>query len=437
MSDPTTDSRGKVALIVVLCLIVLLAGTVLVRAVDFGHGDAIQPVEEPTLQAADSAMLAPATDGSIDSQAEAYVSEIAFEPNSNDLTFLTRMDYPHSRAVFHLDVDDVSGEVGPTATLLAGLPPDVAYFHSGLQSSSSETHSYVIRGWLPSSSDPNISQESELYMMPADATSMEKITGDGLQAGAYQLSLDGETLYVWSDNALVALDTTSGTTTTIASDLIPPGVMGGPLFTVSPDGSSIGLVRPVDNNVEASTNSFVISTIDLATNDWTDLWNFEIAGRVTAPVFSTDGSKLYYVVSTLLEEDEDPTNKFECAVFELDTAPGSSPIMAVNLMDTFGPALGSVAEVVRHPSEDTIFFLYDVLDGSSSRVYSYSFPQGALTPETPESEFVIHPPIVTSTNEGDWLGYVVAEPLDSSTHYEDLAGGPLSEGWFARILPLQ
>lgn|GEM_PF-3413880 len=436
MPSRSRYSSSRVALAAVLVVVLLpIIGIHLARAVDFSRGDAIEPVREDTLLHA-KGRLRPEQDSEEANSwaAEAYVQRAAFEPGGNDLAFITAWHYPHARALFHLEVDDVSGEVAPTSTLLSGLPEEVWYFNHDIQSSNSLTHTYVMRGTLFSSSDTSIGYDSELYLMSADASSMKKITGNGVTAGEHRLSPDGESVYVLSGNSLVSINTTSGTTSTIASDITPPGVMGAIRFSLSSDGSLIAMVRTVANDSE--TNHLTISVIDLDTNESTDLWNLQVHGAITAPIFSTDNSKLYYVVSTLGERTQEMANVFECVLYELDVQPGTSPTTVVNITDLLGPACGSiVGGLVRHPSENTIFFLYDHLDGSS-RIYSYSLSEGTLTPTTPQGESVLDGPIVTTTDGVSWLAYVVVEPLSPSTPYEHRAGGSLSEGWFAKVIPL-
>lgn len=366
-------------------------------------------------------------------KAEAFVGELAFLPGRADLAFTADSAYPHGHAVFAQALDPISGQLAPTATLLSGTPEGFSFW--GLRAARDEGGGLFLEAEGRSGDEMGAPMYPQaLFHLSDDAATLERLTEPDEEIASYLPSHDGSrVIYLKPDGELVELEVATASTRTLATGLLNAVGMPSARPALSEDGRHLAVVDLPELNLHR------LSLVDLETGervDRVDLPSPEDAdATVSAPVFSLDGDRLWFTVCWDGKALPSFSGRFRCELQALDTDGDGPPEVLADLTALTGVTDLRSVTLLRHPARDSLIFVH----GEGLYGIDPAAPT-ELERLSPPGERVVGELVVTTTDAGSWLAYVVDRPPSSTgggPTYYDRSGEPLDHGSFAvlRSLP--
>lgn len=412
---------AHVSVLSLIVLFVLAAYSALVTAVP--HAD--RTLSERMVSGQSSADLEdPPLDETL---AEGYAMSLAFVPGTNDVAFTVSGSYPHDKALFKMDADPATGALDPLATVLSGMPIDTLVLRDVRSNEPTLRFAFLADMAAGLSHFPN--HDTDLYVMSRDTATIANLTAGSLDPLSFQMSPDGTRIVLVDEGgALLSLDPSTGITVTLDADVRSAAGQPAAKVAFSPDGSLLA-VRTAPDYGYAQLRIY-----NLVTNQWDltiDIPRANGAAITSAPLFSQDGSQVYFVLSTEGAAATPTGTAFQCDLYAVDLNLGTTPVVVANLTALTGQTGPRITTLTRYPGSADLLFLHN------ERIYAYGPNTGKATLLSSASEHVEAQPIVTETNEGRWMAYTIREAVDAATtKYFNRGGASLDHIRRVRLVAL-
>jgi len=353
--------------------------------------------------------------------AEPYARRLAFAPDgSGDVVFTVGKSYLSARTLFHFEAD-ASGSLSETATALLALPEEVRGLPEVRAASGLADYVVGAVNWHDEAAARYA--YADLYRVSADGERAVSLTSGLYRINEFAVSPEGDrvALLLW-DGRLLSLETSSGLTSTLASDMLSPAGIAAATLAWAPDGRTL-VVGSHPDPTGARLERF-----DAASGHRE--WQVDLPGRhQPVPIYLGDGRLMVVVHDRVMGGGDDLD--FHARLYTVDEDSGASVHHVHDLTGAQGlPDV--VRELKLHPEGTSLLYRLGgvawMVDGNGGAPHRLSDP-GVTVSAGPDVSRTLH--------AGDRVAWIERVALAGGSVDQPIVGGPTPLAWRVRgaVLP--